>query len=458
MYDCGDADKRVVGYHHWNPAPSPKQIIGQELISGAVGVFGDTFRGTEQPMQLHPSAVYRLVVPCLLAGMALWARTYVGRLGAESRIILDNFPYLTCAVCVFLAFLFRRHRLMLAALGVAAQYWLIRGYLQVSLDHPDAARLYLVASLALPLLAGYLFVVPERGVLSTYGLAFSVCFVGLGGLCFPLADWILRSPGALSAWFSPRVSEHYVLSIGATLLLAIVASLGLLTLLLRNLETEAALLGAMLSGFLALAFLHLDYISVVMGSAGGLALAWGLARSSHAMAYRDDLTGLLSRRALNERLKSLGRNYSIAMLDVDHFKRFNDKHGHDVGDEVLKLVASRVRQVGSGGTAYRYGGEEFCIVFPRKSGEDCAEALDRLREGIADYKLSLRDRGKRPTRAREGSRKRGATRVNGKLLNVTISAGVADRDERNINPEDVLLAADSKLYQAKKAGRNRVVY
>lgn len=408
-------------------------------------------------MQIHPSAAYRLVVPLLLVGLAFWARPHIDLLDGESRVILDKFPYLICVICVAMAYQFGRHRLLLATVGTAALYWLIQGYMQVSLTEPDAGRLYLIASLCLPILSGYLLLLPERGVFSMHGLLFSACFLGLAGICFPVADWILRSPGELANWFAPRPAEGYVLSVGSTLLVATVAVLGLVLLVLKDTENEATLLGVMGAGYVALAFLHLDNVSVAMASAAGLCLAWGLFRSSHAMAYRDELTGLLGRRALNERLNSLGRRYSIAMLDVDHFKRFNDTHGHDVGDEVLKFVASRVRQVGAGGTAYRYGGEEFCIVFPRRSSEDCAAALEEVRERIAGYKMSIRNHQQRPVKAREGSRKRGATRVGGKQVSVTVSAGVAARNDSNPSPEDVLLAADSKLYRAKKAGRNKVI-
>lgn len=409
-------------------------------------------------MQIQLSAAHRLLAPLLLVGAALWARVYVDQLGTESRIILDNFPYLAGIVCVVMSYQFNRTRLLLASLAVSALYWLIQTHLQVSLDDPDAARLYLVVSLALPVLVCYLLLVPERGPLSSPGLMTCACFVAVAGACFPLADWILAGDGQWTQFFAPRSSDGYMLSLGATALCGIAGLLALVLLLLRNAHTEAALLGVLLTGYLALGLLHLENISVVMASCGGLCVAWGLVRSSHSMAYRDELTGLLSRRALNERLSSLGRKYSIAMLDVDHFKRFNDTHGHDVGDEVLKLVASRVRQVGHGGTAYRYGGEEFCIVFPRRSGEDCAAALEEVRERIANYQMSIRDRRQRPVKARDGSRRRGATRVNGKSVSITISAGVADRGEGRSNPEEVLLAADSKLYKAKKAGRNRVVF
>ena len=225
----------------------------------------------------------------------------------------------------------------------------------------------------------------------------------------------------------------------------------------RNEEAEVGLLGAFAALYMVLALLHQVYISVAMCTAAALCLVWGLLRSSHAMAYRDDLTGLLGRRALNERLKSLGGSYTIAMLDVDHFKRFNDTHGHDVGDEVLRLVASRIRQVGNGGTAYRYGGEEFCIVFPRKETEECVESLGRVREEIAEYKMSIRDRSARPVRSKAGSKNRGATRLKKPVVSVTISAGVASRSQDYPVADSVIVAADDKLYRAKKAGRNRVV-
>ena len=174
------------------------------------------------------------------------------------------------------------------------------------------------------------------------------------------------------------------------------------------------------------------------------------------MAYRDDLTGLLGRRALNERLASRGRRYSIGMLDVDHFKKFNDNYGHDVGDQVLKLVASRIKQI-AGGTAYRYGGEEFCIIFPRKSAVDCVEPLNELRESIAQYKMSLRDSKLRPKKTEPGSRKRGASRVGSSQVSVTISIGVAERTEAAPEAMSVLKTADDNLYRAKRAGRNKVI-
>jgi diguanylate cyclase (GGDEF)-like protein len=240
-------------------------------------------------------------------------------------------------------------------------------------------------------------------------------------------------------------------------LIALVGLAGLVLLVTRNSEVDAALLGVLVALYLLLAQLHLDQISVTMAAAAGLCLLYGLLRNTHNMAYRDELTGLLGRRALNQRLKGLGRRYAIAMADVDHFKRFNDKYGHDVGDEVLKLVASRLNRVGGGGTAYRYGGEEFCIVFPRRGAADCEDHLDAVRKSIAGYEMSLRDRKQRPRQVKEGSRKRGATRIRSEHVSVTVSIGLAESSEQKSDTEAVIKAADAKLYAAKRAGRNRVV-
>gem|GEM_PF-6843563 len=88
-----------------------------------------------------------------------------------------------------------------------------------------------------------------------------------------------------------------------------------------------------------------------------LALTVAVAHEAYQMAYRDELTGLLGRRALNGRLQRLGRRYVLAMVDVDHFKRLNDRQGHDIGDHMLRMIAAHLRWV-DGGKAYRYGGQE----------------------------------------------------------------------------------------------------
>lgn len=409
-------------------------------------------------MQLYPGALLKILLPATLISGAYFSRVYMDLLGSDSRVILDKLPYLFCLVAVLMAYQFNRCRLLLAAFGVAAFYWSVQRFLQVSLSQPDAWRVYLAMSLALPVLTFYLLLLPERGIWNLFGFGFFLALILLGLICVQLGPWLTQINEATLSYYTPHPGRSYILSFGATLLVALVALVGIALLCVRNEEVEAALIGAFLSLYLALALIHVKHISVAMCTAAALCLVWGLLRSSHAMAYRDELTGLPGRRALNERLKMLGGSFTIAMLDVDHFKRFNDTYGHDVGDEVLKLVASRIRRVSGGGTAYRYGGEEFCVVFPRRTVEDVIEHLERVREEIATYTMAIRNRNLRPVRAKEGSRKRGATRLGSNQVSVTISAGLAERSAEHPDADAVIAAADKKLYQAKKAGRNRLAY
>ena len=406
-------------------------------------------------MQLHFLALLRLVLPVSLLILAYLFRGYFGELSPEMQILVNNMPYLTCIAAVLMAVQFRRARMLLAALGVAALYWLIQSQLQVSLSDPAARSVYLGVSVSLPLLSLFLLAVPERGIWNIHGLITVLAFAALAAAAFYSPSWFPAMSESLDAQVLSRSSGGYLLPNVITIMLLALIFLALFLLCLRNNDSEAALTSCLLALFLTLQLLHLDYISVAMCTAAGVCLVYGLLLSSHAMAYRDDLTGLLGRRALNERLKSLGRSYSIAMVDVDHFKKFNDKFGHDVGDQVLRLVASRLKQV-SGGTSYRYGGEEFAIVFPRKGVEECLESLESLRVSIADYEMSLRDSKMRPKKTSRGSEKRGATRVACGHVSVTVSIGVAQRSDESEDAMSVLKVADKNLYRAKRGGRNRI--
>ncbi|WP_447172699.1 GGDEF domain-containing protein [Shewanella sp. 0m-8] len=172
---------------------------------------------------------------------------------------------------------------------------------------------------------------------------------------------------------------------------------------------------------------------------------------SYFLAYRDELTGLASRRALYNLVLSLGRKYSVAMLDIDHFKKFNDTYGHDVGDQVLKLVSSKIGGVRGGGKAFRYGGEEFTIVFPRKDASSTLDYLEEVREAIEEYDIVLRDE----KRKSQSKATRGKALQKTKTVSVTISIGVAEH-ESGENFDQTMKRADVALYKAKKKGRNQV--
>lgn len=219
--------------------------------------------------------------------------------------------------------------------------------------------------------------------------------------------------------------------------------------------------GAIAAFFIAAEWAGSSGIYAVFMGACGLILVASLLEESHQLAFRDQLTGLPGRRALEERLRSLDGGYAIAMVDVDHFKKFNDAHGHDIGDQVLKLVGGRLAQVGGGGTAYRYGGEEFSVVFPHTGLGQAERALESIRDSIEQYRMAVRGPD-RPKKGEEGIKLRGEADTQStqqqpeKALSVTVSIGVAAPSQAAGSPHQVLKAADAALYRAKQGGRNRV--
>ena len=166
------------------------------------------------------------------------------------------------------------------------------------------------------------------------------------------------------------------------------------------------------------------------------------ARAATVLASTDELTGLANRRAFlrhldrqTEAATEFGWRLTVAMFDVDHFKRVNDRFGHAVGDRVLQLVAARANAIcRSGDLIGRLGGEEFGILMPSASAEDAANVAERLRQAI-----------EAPGEA-----------VDGEILpGVTVSIGIASQ-ERNQTGAELLAGADAALYAAKEGGRNRV--
>jgi len=154
-------------------------------------------------------------------------------------------------------------------------------------------------------------------------------------------------------------------------------------------------------------------------------------------AQTDALTGAMNRRGLMQYLDVLharvgltGHSYVLLMVDVDHFKAINDRHGHVEGDEVLKRVAHGLREgLRAGDVVARWGGEEFCVVLPRTELAEARSMAERLKVRIAE----------------DGSPR------------VTVSIGVAESFAQTQRPQEILQRADAALYRAKQAGRNCVV-
>ncbi|WP_439862368.1 diguanylate cyclase [Pseudomonas sp. MBLB4136] len=319
----------------------------------------------------------------------------------------------------------------------------------------DAALVFHLCSVLLPLLYGLYAAWRERTHLLQDLVARAAVLLALGSVALALAQ---RYPQALLQWLAvirwPALHGEWMSLVQLAYPLFL---MGFVLLLVQYLRAPRPLHAAQLLGLGGLLWMLPNIFTQphalnVMSSQVMLMLVAAVAHEAYQMAFRDELTGLPGRRALNERLQRLGRNYVIAMADVDHFKKFNDSHGHDVGDQVLRLVASQLRKVGGGGKAYRYGGEEFTLVFPGRTLDECLPHLEAVRQAVENYRLQLRDKQSRPEDDQQGRRRRGRTGAG--EVSVTLSMGVAERGAQQGNPEEVIKAADQALYSAKGAGRN----
>jgi two-component system, cell cycle response regulator len=162
-------------------------------------------------------------------------------------------------------------------------------------------------------------------------------------------------------------------------------------------------------------------------------------------SIRDPLTGLVNRTHFSERIaievsraQRRRQPLTIAMVDVDHFKSFNDRHGHAAGDMALKTIADMLRgSLRKADIIGRYGGEEFVIAMPDTNAATAVQKLERLRQVIADTPMSITKGGHK--------------------VSVTISAGLAGFPDDGVEEEELLNAADGRLFRAKANGRNRVV-
>ncbi len=272
----------------------------------------------------------------------------------------------------------------------------------------------------------------------------------------------------------PARAHHAALAVSlpdyALLAFAAAGILLLVRLLLTRKPADSALLWSLPSFFLSLHFTGTARISAAYSATAACILATSIIETSYLLAYHDELTALPSRRAFNDALLRLQHPYSMAAVDIDHFKRFNDTYGHDTGDQVLRLVAAKLAQVTGGGQAYRCGGEEFVILFPGKATREVVDHLEQLRTAIeaAEFRTRGNDRRQAPRgpdrrsvrttgRTRKGdSIRRQAREKTRAPMSVTVSVGIANSSAEKPHPELVLEAADKALYRAKANGRNRV--
>jgi diguanylate cyclase (GGDEF)-like protein len=397
----------------------------------------------------------------LLAGtVALVNSPWMPRLAPS----LDFYYFAVFASGLLLAWRFNSSRVLFSLLTLLLAHRAVEFFSAGEIRGGPGRGAVIIVGVLVPLNSVAFAYMRERGltipgVTPRFGLLFLesvftavLCRPESSALFPPARTWIL--PGWVLVWL-----------IGAAIVLVV-------RFLYVRKPVEIGFLWSLAAVFLWLRSL-LGLAAEAYVATAGLVLAVALIETSYVLAYHDELTGVPSRRAFNEALLALDQQYAIAIVDIDHFKKFNDTYGHDVGDQVLRMVASRLA-AGNSGQAYRCGGEEFAIIFRNTSARDAAEKLESLRELIQNSSFRVRGLERRKLSRLGEADRRAATRKKafGPVsvpagvasaraesvadLSVTVSIGVAEPGTRYRQPEQVIRAADQALYNAKRNGRNRV--
>ncbi len=369
------------------------------------------------------------------------------------QLTLPYLPFVLLITGMILSWIFHHSReFNLFLLGLII-YIALDNYIWNPALKVDVRQAYLLLVLLLPI--NYLLNIwmKERGILNQYGIH---RFILLAVQLYLIA-WLLQHP-------QPLVSEVINNRFAAlpqiaktpfsqtTILASSITAVVILIVLLRN---PSHLMAGVLFSYLAmLSALH-NYQNMSLATLwlclAALIMLITIIMNAYSLAYLDELTNLPSRRALMQNITTLGKRYCIAMVDVDHFKKFNDRYGHDIGDQVLKKLANQLRLV-RGGKAFRYGGEEFTLVFANKTLEEANLLCQNLCHKVEQNPFVLRGK-KRPKNRQQA--KTGKT-LNNKALTITISIGLAEASSELPSVKDVIKQADNALYKAKRNGRNQV--
>jgi diguanylate cyclase (GGDEF)-like protein len=407
------------------------------------------------PIILLSTPWFRFCFPLLLVITSWFVGSTTFVVTSSNQDVFEHLPYVLFIVTIIIAHIFKQSRIGMVASALLVAYYIIRIRLQVPLSMDTTLLELSLLSLLMPVACILTYLFKDSGLLNRGYFT----YLGLLGLfclwSILIVDYSTEggfntlAHGVLTP--IPSISR---LPFILTLYLFAIIGITAIYVLNKNRIVDTVVYTSILMSSSTFILFHIPHISSILFTICGVLLIVYLIKAGQQMAFNDRLTNLPGRRALEIDLKHVGRNFSIAMLDVDHFKKFNDTYGHDTGDDVLKLVASRINKVKGKAKAYRYGGEEFTIIFKGKTALEAKKHLDELRQDIADYDMTLRNEDTRPKNNKLGVLKRKRA-VKSEKVNVTISIGVSD-NQSSKKANEVIKYADDALYKAKKAGRNRV--
>lgn len=407
-------------------------------------------------MSLYRSSLFKIGFPIFLAAQVYLPNEQLFTILFTYRELLHGLPYLLLTLVLLLSQPFNQGSTGLVSLLMLLGYYVTQHCFNLPIANDTDRITFVLFATLLPLNLLLIYALPEKRILSRFGAAycglillqFLWVYIALEQLALMEISWLWQSfikP-------LPTISSSPLVIIILASLLTLISTLVLL--FRGDYSDQSVFIAQLFTGVLILS-INEPLMPELCFSLAASVLLITIISSSHELAFIDQLTELPGRRALEIEITNLSGLYTIAMIDIDHFKHFNDTYGHRTGDEVLRLVAQLMSKNKGRGKIFRYGGEEFTVLFKGKNANQCMSYFNSLRTRVAEYDLTLRNHKTRPIKGGKGSLKIKSEQIEEESVNITVSIGVADSlSERS--PENVMKAADKALYRAKNGGRNRV--
>jgi GGDEF domain-containing protein len=377
----------------------------------------------------------------------------------SGNAVIAVIPYLVTITIIALGIFFNMSRLAAISLLMSMAYSYL-SYLGLhDVIHHKAIAASFYTSLYLPVTVAILHRMDEAGIFNQRGaIKLAVVMIAVLGIIIfsslpASVRWISQSS---SVWVNPPVNWMPFPGLALVLLTCSAPFI-----LIRN-KTESPLMGIITTEALIVFLIganssHLAWNShnksafMLLSGTGMLCLLIGCFENMWRHANIDELTDLPGRRSLKYQLARLSEEYTIALIDIDHFKKVNDTYGHKCGDDALRFIASILRSSGLG-KVYRYGGEEFIIVMDGVKLKAGYGSIEYLREAICRRPFQIRA-AIRPVFGRRKRKEAGAQDAT--TINMSVSIGIAKNRSASDDPNDVIAAADKALYRSKQDGRNR---
>ncbi|MGE5404293.1 MAG: GGDEF domain-containing protein, partial [Candidatus Saccharibacteria bacterium] len=343
-------------------------------------------------------------------------------LNAVSTNVITYIVVLMLGVATALSIGFKRSRYFFILLLVCINY-----YLQV--QHPASIAINSLMLILLPLNILIFALVGDRGIISFWG-RIQMAFIAVQAAAVywsvntkSLMELVhLQTSYAAASSMLSYPTLQFLIAGSCIALLAIFS-------LIQFAGNYGGFMGLITSAWLGNYYSGDPQAVALFTMAGGIIIIAETIKDIYQFAFLDELTGLYSRRSLNQDQIKLGGTYAVAMLDIDHFKKFNDTYGHDVGDQVLKYVAALIKGTPGGGKPYRYGGEEFTLIFTGKTRHEVVPFLEELQDIMKARPFTLRSQDRPKKKPRKSSSGGSQRRVD-----ITMSIGVADNEKRNLKP------------------------